>query len=95
MRLSHLVHLASLYWRRNEQDQDRENPVMRTRKVTRVSANDPDTINRLQDEISTLEQRLQQIGPDGDCGYEKAMIRFFRDQIDRRRRQLDISSMAG
>lgn len=46
------------------------------------------TARRLQDEIATLERRLEQIGPDGDCAYEKAMIRFFRDQIDRRRRWL-------
>jgi hypothetical protein len=95
MRLSYLVHLVSLYCRRNEKDHDRENTTMRTREVTRVPANDPGTINRLKDEISTLEQRLQQIGPEGDCGYEKAMIRFFRDQIDRRRRQLDMSPLAG
>lgn len=49
---------------------------------------DEQTARRLRDEIETLEKRLAQIGPDGDCGYEKAMIRFFRDQIDRRRRRL-------
>lgn len=43
---------------------------------------------RLEEEIATLEKRLDQIGPDGDCGYEKALIRFFRDQIELRRRQL-------
>lgn len=46
------------------------------------------TARRLRDEIATLEKRLAQIGPDGDCGYEKAMIRFFRDQIEQRRRWL-------
>ena len=45
-------------------------------------------VKRLQDEIATLEKRLEQIGPEGDCGYEKAMIRFFNEQIDQRRRQL-------
>lgn len=59
-----------------------------------VTAVDPGTIHRLKDEIATLERRLQQIGPDGDCGYEKAMIRFFRDQIDRRQRQLDMTPAA-
>ena len=39
---------------------------------------------RLKEEIEILEQRLKEIGPDGDCGYEKAMIRFFREQIDLR-----------
>ena len=49
---------------------------------------DKHAARRLRDEIETLEKRLAQIGPDGDCGYEKVMIRFFRDQIDRRRRRL-------
>lgn len=49
---------------------------------------DAPTVRRLEDEIETLERRLAQIGPDGDCGYEKAMIRFFHDQIDRRRQRL-------
>ena len=43
---------------------------------------------RLEEEIATLQQRLDQIGPDGDCGYEKAMIRFFQEQIDMRRQAL-------
>ncbi|MDJ0738862.1 MAG: hypothetical protein QNJ91_04050 [Gammaproteobacteria bacterium] len=40
---------------------------------------------RLQDEIAVLERRLAQIGPDGDCGYEKALIRFFEQQLGERR----------
>lgn len=43
---------------------------------------------RLREEIATLEKRLQQIGPDGDCGYEKALIRFFEQQLGMRREQL-------
>ncbi len=43
---------------------------------------------RLQEEIATLQQRLDQIGPEGDCGYEKAMIRFFQQQIAMRREVL-------
>jgi hypothetical protein len=31
---------------------------------------------------------LKQIGPDGDCGYEKALIRFFNEQIELRLEQL-------
>jgi hypothetical protein len=68
---------------------------MRAYKAPPAAAIDAGTMTRLQDEIATLERRLQQIGPDGDCGYEKAMIRFFHDQIDRRRRQLDLPSAAG
>lgn len=40
---------------------------------------------RLQEEIAILERRLAQIGPDGDCGYEKALIRFFEQQLVERR----------
>lgn len=36
------------------------------------------TSSRLEQEIASLEKRLAQIGPDGDCAYEKAMIRFFQ-----------------
>lgn len=43
---------------------------------------------RLEEEIATLEKRLQQIGPDGDCGYEKALIRFFEQQLGERRAML-------
>ncbi len=43
---------------------------------------------RLQEEIEFLQTRLEQIGPDGDCGYENALIRFFNQQIDLRRNQL-------
>jgi hypothetical protein len=68
---------------------------MRAHQAPPAAANDAGTMTRLQDEIATLERRLKQIGPDGDCGYEKAMIRFFRDQIDRRRRQLDLSTTDG
>ena len=44
--------------------------------------------DRLEEEIAILERRLDQIGPDGDCGYEKALIRFFQDQIAQRRQRL-------
>ena len=40
---------------------------------------------RLLEEIAILEGRLAQIGPDGDCGYEKALIRFFGQQLVERR----------
>ncbi len=43
---------------------------------------------RLKEEIQTLERRLQQMGPDGDCGYEKALIRFLEDQLCMRREML-------
>jgi len=46
------------------------------------------TGSRLEEEIAMLEKRLAQLGPDGDCGYENAMIRFFREQLRDRRRRL-------
>lgn len=43
---------------------------------------------RLLEEVAELEARLQEIGHDGDCGYEKAMVRFFEQQVDVRKNQL-------
>jgi hypothetical protein len=40
---------------------------------------------RLREEIETLEKRLAEIGPDGDCGYENALIRFLEQQLGERR----------
>lgn len=48
----------------------------------------PNSAARLRDEIAALEKRLAQIGPDGDCGYENAMIRFFEQQLGERRASL-------
>ncbi len=44
---------------------------------------------RVEAEIATLEARLRQIGHDGDCAYEKAMVRFFEEQVEFRRRWLE------
>jgi hypothetical protein len=43
---------------------------------------------RLRDDIAYLEARLTEIGHDGDCAYEKAMIRFFEQQLAERRAKL-------
>jgi hypothetical protein len=43
---------------------------------------------RLREEIEMLEKRLEQMGPDGDCGYEKALIRFLEQQLGMRREML-------
>lgn len=48
----------------------------------------PANPGRLREEIETLEKRLAQIGPDGDCGYEKALIRFLEQQLGMRRELL-------
>lgn len=50
---------------------------------------------RIEEEIAVLQRRLAQIGPDGDCGYEKAMIRFFREQIAIRQQRLGTASPGG
>ena len=43
---------------------------------------------RLCDDIAYLEARLTEIGHDGDCAYEKAMIRFFEQQLAERKAKL-------
>ena len=43
---------------------------------------------RLKEEIRYMEARLDEIGFEGDCAYERAMSRFFTEQIASRRQQL-------
>jgi len=43
---------------------------------------------RLREEIAYMEARLAEIGDDGDCAYENAMIRFFEQQLAERRAHL-------
>lgn len=50
----------------------------------------PTSPRRLKEEIAEIEKRLAQLGPDGDCGYENAMIRFYEEQLGMRRQQLDL-----
>ena len=61
---------------------------MRMHRLSRYDRRGVIQPSRLEEEIATLQQRLDQIGPDGDCGYEKAMIRFFQQEIDMRRQAL-------
>jgi hypothetical protein len=44
--------------------------------------------DRIEEEIAMIEKRLRQLGPDGDCGYENAMIRFYEHQLGLRRNLL-------
>jgi len=44
---------------------------------------------RIREEIASLESRLNEIGYDGDCAYERAMIRFFEQQVAMRRTWLE------
>ncbi len=48
----------------------------------------PPSVVRLAEEIVLHERRLQQIGPDGDCAYENALIRFLEQQLGMRREML-------
>jgi hypothetical protein len=43
---------------------------------------------RLREEIAYIEARLAEIGDDGDCAYENAMIRFFEQELAQRRAHL-------
>jgi hypothetical protein len=43
---------------------------------------------KLLEEIATLESRLEDMGIDGDCAYERAMSRVYTDMVQDRKRQL-------
>jgi hypothetical protein len=43
---------------------------------------------QLLEEIATLENRLEDMGVDGDCAYERAMSRLYTDMVQDRKRQL-------
>ena len=43
---------------------------------------------RSAQEIRYMEARLDEIGHDGDCAYEKAMIKFFQKEVAERMAQL-------
>ena len=45
---------------------------------------------RLEEEIHYMEARLNEIGFEGDCAYERAMSKFFLEMIDSHRQQLEL-----
>jgi len=47
-----------------------------------------DSRARLQAGIRYLESRLAEMGQDGDCAYERAMAKVFREQLQLRRQLL-------
>jgi hypothetical protein len=63
---------------------------MRTRRERAMASLQASDAGRLREEIAILERRLAQIGPEGDCGYEKALIRFFEQQLGERRARLQV-----
>ena len=40
------------------------------------------TTEHLLQEIASIEKRLEELGYDGDCAYEKAMVAFYRERLD-------------
>lgn len=69
-----------------------EEKKMKRRPRCGAAAHVHSSPRRLREEIATLERRLAEIGPDGDCGYEKVLIRFFQQQIGERQASLQASA---
>lgn len=42
----------------------------------------------LEEEIATLQRRLDDMGLDGDCAYERAISRLYHAMVEQRRAQL-------
>lgn len=45
--------------------------------------------HRVAEEIACIEARLTEMGHDGDCAYENALIHFFEGQLEMRRDWLE------
>jgi hypothetical protein len=45
---------------------------------------------RISEEIAALENRLDDMGMDGDCAYERAMSRLYSSLLEERKRQLAV-----
>lgn len=83
--------ICSVYARYDDKDKDRDKDPMTTIHRLRRDAHARPAVRsagRLREEIAVIERRLAQLGPDGDCGYENAMIRFYEQQLGMRREQL-------
>lgn len=63
--------------------------MMNTERVSEAKGLMPDT-ERLLEEIAYMEARLAEIGHDGDCAYEKAIARFFEQQVEDRKTRLGV-----
>lgn len=48
-----------------------------------------DEAHRLRAEIAFFEARISEMGGDGDCAYEKALVRQYRQLIAERRERLE------
>jgi len=49
----------------------------------------------LEEEIRMFECRLAQLGPDGDCAYERALSRVYDNLLEERRNRLAAMRAAG
>ncbi len=58
------------------------------RSMTMPLADGAEQAVQLQDEITTLEIRLEDMGMDGDCAYERAMSRLYADMVEERKLRL-------
>jgi hypothetical protein len=45
---------------------------------------------QLLEEIATLERRLDDMGLDGDCAYERAISRLYTGMVEDRKQQLAV-----
>lgn len=45
-------------------------------------------VKTLREEKAAIEKRLEQLGYDGDCAYEKAMVAFYSERLGDCCRQL-------
>ncbi len=49
---------------------------------------------QLLEEIATLERRLEDMGLDGDCAYERAISRLYTGMVEDRKQQLAVLGVA-
>ena len=47
-----------------------------------------DDRTRIEEEILFMESRLEEMGFEGDCAYERAMSKFYQEQLAFRRAQI-------
>lgn len=57
--------------------------------------NSMDDQEGIHQEIVTLEKRLQKLGLDGDCAYERAMSKVYQELVTDRKERLAALRAAG
>lgn len=56
--------------------------------VTGTPLSEQDQALLLLEEIASLERRLNDMGMDGDCAYERAISRVYTGLVEKRKQQL-------